>query len=50
MEDITDSEMDAESQGSIQSRETLRTPPSTANTTPVENAATPTANATRTAP
>jgi hypothetical protein len=42
MEDITSSEMDAESQGSINSTEVLHTPPSTTSTTPVENAATPT--------
>lgn len=44
MEDITDTEMDTESQGSAQSGERLYTPPSTASATPVENAATPTTN------
>ncbi|CAF0752785.1 unnamed protein product [Adineta steineri] len=42
MEDITSTEMDAESQGAINSAETLHTPPSTTSTTPVENATTPT--------
>jgi hypothetical protein len=44
MEDITSTEMDAESQGSINTSETLHTPPSTTSTTPVENASTPTTN------
>ncbi|CAF1162054.1 unnamed protein product [Rotaria sordida] len=41
MEDITSTEMDVESQGSIISTETLHTPPTTAGTTPVENASPP---------
>jgi hypothetical protein len=44
MEDITSTEMDAESQGSINASETLHTPPSTTSTTPVENVSTPTTN------
>jgi hypothetical protein len=44
MEDITSSEMDAESQGSINSTEILHTPPSTASATPVENSSTPITN------
>ncbi|CAF2492678.1 unnamed protein product [Rotaria sp. Silwood2] len=41
MEDITSTEMDVESQGSINSTETLHTPPTTAGTTPVENSSSP---------
>jgi hypothetical protein len=44
MEDITSSEMDAESQGSINSTETMHTPPSTTSATPVESGSTPTTN------
>jgi hypothetical protein len=44
MEDITSTEMDAESQGSMNSSETMHTPPSTTSTTPVENGSTPTTN------
>jgi len=43
MEDITSTEMDTESQGSMNnSSEILHTPPSTISTTPVEHASTQT--------
>ncbi|UJR37992.1 hypothetical protein I4U23_030674 [Adineta vaga] len=42
MEDITSTEMDAESQGSINATETLHTPSSTISTTSTDNTATPT--------
>jgi hypothetical protein len=42
MEDITATEMDVESQGSIQSTEILHTPSSTTSTTPVDNGSTST--------
>ncbi|CAF1403986.1 unnamed protein product [Rotaria magnacalcarata] len=50
MEDITSSEMDVESQGSINSAETLHTPPTSAGTTSVDNSSSPSTTATRNSP